>query len=624
MTPPKFIGITIGPIYLTFQKAEKTREIWGASYLFSYLCRRLVFGLDRERFEIILPHPSQCNPEATNSRPGVGLYPDRIMVRTDDKGFENVKAIVKATKEAVIKDLVDSMSGYPAYDPFAALLEEFINNDYEGVKDFLRAYLQVYTVEIPEAELKLKSVDNEGTEILLSEVISMNVLLDHAELRRSIASFDPDPIKIFLRGINHSFLLKDAFDGKFEHFPSLPEITTTELRFLADEHIRRTYDSIVQRQYTELVEEERRQWAAYKAGQGSREVERRSMRSDDAEDELLDLLFHLDGVGEHRRTYHKYVAIVHADGDRIGKLIGRLEPKDVSGFSKDLIDFAMAANKVLAGTRFKEGSKEDWGYGGAPIYIGGDDLVFFAPVASRVKDEDGNQQFQTIFHLIKDLDTKFNEIFNSTGKYEYLKPEDRPCLTYGVSISYVKHPLKEAFKESLDLMHAVKSDRYKTRNRVNIKVRKHSGQWFGGVIDKNDTDAWKMLMNLLDEHNTSSLKGDKAATFLNSVSQKLRYYQPAIEKWALGGKKEELQKSMAALFINALDEEIHGDEKVRKYLDSIRDLLVQMLTYAPKTEDQVRGDLDCLHGILRFIHFIRDNEFKNEKRPRKHETEILS
>lgn len=620
-----YIGITIGPIYKTLNKAEKTREIWGGSYLFSYLCRNLVKGLKDNGLEnnILLPHPDKCAP-GPNETLGVGLYPDRIMLSGDEETFATVQEVIRTTKTALVQTILEDIKGYPAYDPYAVLLSGLLTGSSDDVITYLKNYLQVYALHINSEELS-SIKDKDGNP--LPTVIALNVLLDHAELRSSIATIDPDPIKVFLRGMNHSALRADAIHSNFEHFPSLPEITTTEFCFLLESSTRNEYDRIVKKDYLELVKSEREE-AAKRNG---KRASVREIPSDTKEEDLLAKLLAIEGVQAHKRTYHKYVAIIHADGDRMGKLIGELKtPEEIRNFSKHLLLFAQKANEIIAGKRFTSGSTDDWGYGGAPIYIGGDDLVFFAPVASR----DKHGKYMTVFDLIKQIDEVFDGIFNQKDdqgkfiKYSSIPSDSRPCLTYGVSITYVKHPLKEAYKQSLDLMYAVKNDDYKSRNRIHFKVQKHSGQWFGGVIDKNNTNAWKAIRELLEENRAKDLKGKQAEGFINSISQKLRFYQSAIEARAKAESHNDLQVSMTALFENAFDEDVHDRSEVRDYLNKIRDLLVMMLDNAKNSEgrtleERIKEAIDTLHGILRFIHFIRDDEYKNENK-RKYETPVYS
>ena len=53
----KHTAITLGPIYKTFMYAKKTRELWAASYLFSYLMKTLIvaFKTADNDIDIIIP-----------------------------------------------------------------------------------------------------------------------------------------------------------------------------------------------------------------------------------------------------------------------------------------------------------------------------------------------------------------------------------------------------------------------------------------------------------------------------------------------------------------------------------------------------------------------------------------
>ncbi len=617
----KYIGITIGPIYKTLAQTEKTREIWGGSYLFSWLCKKLIKaiitpGTGITSDDIILPSPELVD-EAT---PGVGLYPDRIIIRSKEGNYDTVLTAILNVKTKLAERILESILHYNAYDPYARLFENQIQKRENEVKEVLKSYFQVYSLEVSASDLQLKDDKNNP----LGPIKCINLYLDHLELRNSIAGFDPDPIKAFLRGINHTFLLKEAFNTNFDHFPSLPEISSTEIRFIKENHtfkFRSYYDSIagISLESAKSIERHSTLLELYNRKLKSELSEALSF-DDFIEDDLLNKIFSITGISDHLRTYHKYVAIIHADGDRMGTLIGSLksdgDQSEIKNFSKDLIDFSIAANMIIAGYRFTQGNSDEWGYGGAPVYIGGDDLVFFAPVASLV-EKNGKQEFQTVFHLIHEIDQKFNEIFNTSiggnyVKYPKISADFRPCISYGISFTYIKHPLKESFEFSRDLMYFVKSDTYKTRNRINFRVQKHSGQWFGGIIDKNFTESFDGIMNLLTTRNKNALtllRGE-SELFINSVGQKLTQYETTIISCSNS------PESIQALFDNIFNEPIH--ERFRNYLNEICNLLTQMLMEYPKEisdsnlrNERIKEVIQTVHGILRFIHFIRDNEFRN-------------
>ena len=69
------------------------------------------------------------------------------------------------------------------------------------------------------------------------------------------------------------------------------------------------------------------------------------------------------------RPYHKYIAIIKSDGDSMGETIKSMGAYNIpiTQLSKALLSFNIESiNEIVA-------------YGGKPIFIGGDDLLCFAP-----------------------------------------------------------------------------------------------------------------------------------------------------------------------------------------------------------------------------------------------------
>jgi len=591
MSEGKYIGITIGPIYETIKKAQKTREIWGASYMFSYICKEILKKIKFEDYEILLPDTEYIN----ETNPGVGLYPDRILLKTKNQGsFDAINKIVKEVKENVADQLwAEIKKPHFTFSPYEEHIEYFRTKENE-LKEFFFNYFKVYAIEAEEKHLCFTDKEN----INIGTVKSLNLYLDNAELMPTLAHFDPDPFYVILHFINHTFLIKDAFHVDYKDgFPSLTEIATNELQFIKDEK----NEFIAQSTIRGIIKKELEDSKDEKAGDPVYKYD----------DGALSKIFEFEPLKKHLRTYHKYVAIVHADGDNMGKLIGSLKKvADVQEFSKDLVQFAKDANKILAGERFTLNSKTNWGYGAAPIYIGGDDLVFFAPVASI----DENGKFKTIFDLINEIDNCFNKIFNTViksddngnvlqyEKYKYIK-ENRPCMTYGLSITFYKFPLREAYEQSKQLMYDVKNDDFKTRNRIHFVLQKHSKQNYTGIIDKNFKPTFDKYRDLLKSNTAKELSGEKSDKFLNSISKNLFTNS--------GQYLDKHIPDLAQLFKNNFNEKVH--KEYEEYLTEVRVWIQEMLENQDyKKESTFEEDtLETIVSLLKFIHFIRDNEFRN-------------
>lgn len=84
------------------------------------------------------------------------------------------------------------------------------------------------------------------------------------------------------------------------------------------------------------------------------------------------------------KSYHKYICIIQADGDNMGKIVSNVADADLQDLSNSLLKFGKSACQKIKL------------FGGLPIYAGGDDLLFISPVRSADN--------KTIFDLIAEID----------------------------------------------------------------------------------------------------------------------------------------------------------------------------------------------------------------------------
>ena len=87
----QYIAITIGPIGEMMSLVTKPAALWGASYIFSYISRRLCELIVEEHIaeyeDIITPffpkkEETQLYETLIKRKDGVGLFYDHIIVRT--------------------------------------------------------------------------------------------------------------------------------------------------------------------------------------------------------------------------------------------------------------------------------------------------------------------------------------------------------------------------------------------------------------------------------------------------------------------------------------------------------------------------------------------------------------
>lgn len=190
------------------------------------------------------------------------------------------------------------------------------------------------------------------------------------------------------------------------------------------------------------------------------------------------------GHGDEKKwKKYNYYAVVRSDGDRITKIIEKLKPDEIRGFSKKCMKYCSdIADKV----------HKD--YGGVTIYSGGDDLLALMPVEYESKEG-----IKNIFEFTKEANEDFIQTFKNPNQEEndgIAKDPENPSqdvsLSFGIFVAYNAFPLYEALEQSADLLFGVAKS---IKNCVAIRFQKHSGQSEGLMIYN------KALGNYIKFHN---------------------------------------------------------------------------------------------------------------------------
>lgn len=254
----------------------------------------------------------------------------------------------------------------------------------------------------------------------------------------------------------------------------------------------------------------------------------------------------------------KYYAVITADGDKMGAKIrdeATMNPENIKVLSQKLYDFFTLDDDIYTITNNH--------FGGELIYAGGDDILAFLPVKKGEK---------TFLDYIKVLDDRLKTI---VGK--------DVSLSFGVNIAYFKYPLRNAINSAFDLLHVAKSDEH-IKNRVSLKITKHSGQFFGTTLALHDTryEKYKKLVDGILNNEVS---------LPHSLHHSLKRYEEAI--LATYGYEDGSVKAMFATVFNDAksDKDTKGLEMVREYLDICR----------PRTNN----DFDDIFSQLSLVKFLR-------------------
>lgn len=266
-------------------------------------------------------------------------------------------------------------------------------------------------------------------------------------------------------------------------------------------------------------------------------------------------------------SYHKYIAIISADGDNMGHTIKQLHDRghSVTELSKCLLSFG---NQVV--TVAQE-------YGARVIYLGGDDLLLFAPI----------KYFQnTVFGLVEELNQKFNEAVS-----ELPSP---PTLSFGVAIAYNKFPMGETLQLSKNLLTLSKDS---GRNTVTYTLQKHSGQTFILKLHKNQ-HSYNLALELIRIY-----IGD--AKLISSLTHWIGAHKEILSVILTKSPEPQREVRLKNYFNNSFNEEVH--DSVQYFKNNI----IHYLSSAYLENGVADESILATDSILRFIHFIntkRDGE----------------
>lgn len=556
MSNNTYIALTIGPIYRTLNVVKTTKGIWAASYLFSYIVKQIIDAVKNEA-DFIIPF---ADPEElkTGQQTKAGLFPDRFICVNK----EGLLGKMKDAKETIIQKLAQEITedlkkqhDYGDNNPtLKGEHKKFLTNNSTAVQSYLKAFFFIYMEEIsvPPKE---------------NVIFYINSHLDAAEMQQPFVQEEAhDHLTRFFENVYYNFLVRKEFGNRDEQgikFPSSAEIATIGAKYEAMPNC-----SAQQHQATCF------KWFAHKQdGQENSKLK---------DPKLAQTHFYEDMKDFYLFQHHKYIAVVEADGDNIGKLIQAINDKNADNlieerftdFSRQLFTFAYQSTKLI----------QD--YGGVPVYAGGDDLLFFAPIVNQTTKE-------SIFKLIDDIDNLFKEKILENAKLKPLldKINPKPSMSYGVSITYYKHPLNEARQIAHEqlISHAKKGN----KNAIAIHLQKHSGQSFAIRFDKSHEKTQKAFGKLLQNAHTTDEK------MLTSVMHKLYPLEGVLKEI---GTNEMLLKNF---FDNNFNESVHKKEHNKTFLKNVRCFIHAMFCDMASIDEKEQETLSHVYGALRFIHFIQ-------------------
>lgn len=482
----KYTAINIGPIISTLSMARKPRELWAASYMFSYLMKCIVDNVSKEHIDIVSPAKLTKDADRT-----IGLYPDRLFIKGE-------------LKEEILEK---------SFNKFA----NDIGLDIQKTRDYFN--LMSVTVEFE---------DKEKGDI----ITRLNRLLDRMELCNLNVN-EKARIEVQNYLAEYSCRLENVIGKRLKKFSSIETIASIDI-----------FDG-------------------------------------ESKSEVID-------------KSDKYICIVQADGDCMGNVVSNCPIEKVSELSQTLLSFGQASCQTI---------RE---YGGLPIYAGGDDLLFFAPVLTSKG---------SIFDLIDELDKHYMVIQQIVDDYKIKDKKGRfihTSMSYGLSITYRKYPLYEALPIARDALFNVAKN-VEGKNAVAWALQKHSGSSYKVSLSKNRVGLYNALKEVIRTTESEQL--------ISAVAHKLLCNEVLLSLW-LGEPDEKLLEQRINNFFNKIIDIESKMEAAVAYINSVKALLLEVYKLADmdEIESELDGDnkrklkLEKMRPLIRIVYsMLRTAKFVKGK-----------
>ncbi len=552
-----YIAITIGPIYKTFQNVRRTRELWAASFCFSFLMRNINEKLrDKgiKQDDFILPYFEEKDKKELFELKGFGFFPDRLIFKS---------------KKGDLALLINSID--TSFDKLAVIISDTLSVDKAAILAFLKGYFQISYIEktLPESEMS-------------NVILGLSPYLDTLEQQNKFVPEESETNYLykFFEQVNDrkNADRKSFLDNHYEitdannkiRVESLIEIATRELKNKGID-------------YTELVNKYLWDKDNWKDRDNEKWVKLIGDKASDSA--FLEALIASCNKKDETpfRTYHKYYCIIQGDGDKMGTSLKLIEKdKDVQDFSYKLTNWAVKTYRAVKD------------YDGVPIYVGGDDLLCIVPVA--------NGKGKNVFDLIREIDSIFNAEFTTAI----------PTLSFGLSITYYKYPLAEAFAKAYELLKRSKDE---GGNRVAAQIIKHSGNEMVTVFDKT-SDLYNQTLSdfleVLDNKDASS----------SSITYKLRDNEKIFEQIGLLPKRvtyfiNHLTDSKAEIINrkfdpkSPVDAEFNKLDKDEQFMHLIKETVARV--YQQKANEIINQNIEKIseaamkeiYSMLRIVKFVK-------------------
>lgn len=492
--------LTIGPVQSFIAAARKSRDLWAASHLLSELSRYAAQELKALNATLIFPAQEELDKHEVVNRILARIETDQpaatgaaleqrireYLHKEAEQCFQQIEGLKKETdarKHAL--DQIDEL-----LEITWACVKESGNyqNDRNAVEQALAARKATRDFGQPryKAEVPKSSIDG-LRESVIPEHYYPRPSDSETERRRKerelLKYFGAKPSER-LSGVD---LLKRHLPGEDDvtNFPSTSHIAALPWlarHALSSKSAFEAYVKDIQQYFAQNAQPAKinQEHINLLQGYDASILFEERLAEDVGEAELAEARSRLhelyEAIGSRPEPYY---AILHADGDRMGKVIDNLAAQGIEAhqqFSRSLGSFAAGVRTLVEGLDYR----------GALVYAGGDDVLAFVPL-------------DTVLACACELAQRFAATLSAYTAIDGNKTI-APTLSVGIAIVHHIEPLSAA----LDLARQAEKAAKRSRNALAIILSKRSGAdtTISGGWDTDFVDRLECWIKL---HRTDSL-----------------------------------------------------------------------------------------------------------------------
>jgi len=549
-----YAGFTIGPIGETLRHTKKTREIWFASFFFSWYMEILLADItENKAIKCLTPFvPKPFKENKTRA----GFFPDRFVLASELSLEETYSIIEKANSQALeffvsmIDDLVEqeglTKTGKYSKEQTREILKDYIQSDFvvipvEDIQPSAPVQNIDFYLNALEENRSFCTGKSEHTCYRCKTLPGIVMIEDKYDERQKRQSRCPLCL-LKTRCNNSSDIIERAGKAGQLYYPSTRDISAAEFV-----HKIRTTSEL------ENYKKTRKDGEIDLHDDEFRKIANIPLKSELKKANKPDVV----------KPYHNYFAIFQADGDKLGDLAKSCnKPEELS---EKLFNFSRAAIETVS--RYK----------GEPIYFGGDDILAFMPTAFR----NGNGKLFTIFDFALEISQLYSNMIGTD--------KAKATISMGVNISYYKYPQAQALQEAGGLLFNYAK---KKRNSLFLNLIQHSGQTtkIGFEFSSEQIITFASLFNGVLNENVK---------IPHTLHHNLARFQTVLTSINTVERLE-------AFFANSFNEEIHQNQAVAEGLESVRNLL--KISLALKNNEERKSSFESVLKQLKFLDFFRDDK----------------